>query len=162
LIIVLAMAACLPAIAQQKTTPRSAPDFTLTALDGKQVRLSDYSGDVVLLDFWATWCVPCRTEIPRFVSFQNKFAKQGFQVIGISMDDNTAPVRRFYAELNMNYPVALGTEKVATAYGGVLGLPLTYLIARDGRIVGEYDGSADLNKMEQQIEHLLQQQAARN
>lgn len=141
-------------ISQEKPA-RRASNFTLTTLDGKGLHLSDYSGKVVLLDFWATWCVPCQTEVPRFVSFQNRFEKHGFQVIGISMDDTPDPVRKFYAKYKMNYPVALGNEKVANDYGGVLGLPLTYLVARDGTIVGQYDGSADLDEMEKEIKRVL-------
>lgn len=149
----------LPALGQKDDVPRTAPDFVLTTLDGKQIRLSHYSGKVVLLDFWATWCVPCQTEIPRFVSFQNRFAKQGFQVIGISMDDTSEPVKKFYSKFKMNYPVAIGTERVARAYGGVLGLPLTFLIAPDGRIVERYDSSADLDKVEAEIRKLLRRTA---
>lgn len=143
-------------IGQEKPTPRVAPKFALTTLEGKPLRLSDHSGKVVLLDFWATWCVPCQTEVARFVSFQRQFEKQGFQVIGISMDDTPEPVRKFYATYKMNYPVAMGTDKVANDYGGVLGLPLTYLLARDGTIVKQYDGSADLDVMERDIKRLLE------
>jgi len=133
-----------------------APAFSLTTLDGKPLNSSDYRGQVVLLDFWATWCVPCQTEVPRFVAFQQQFAKQGFRVIGISMDDSPQPVRKFRARYKMNYPVALGTIKVAKAFGGVLGLPRTYLIARDGTIVKQYDGAADLDAMEKDIHRLLE------
>jgi cytochrome c biogenesis protein CcmG/thiol:disulfide interchange protein DsbE len=142
---------------QEKTLPVKAAPFTLAGLDGKPVSLSDHSGKVILLDFWATWCVPCQTEVPRFVAFQNEYGKQGFQVIGISMDDTPVPVRKFYAKYKMNYPVAMGTTKVAEAYGGVLGLPLTFLISKDGRIVKLYDASADFAQMEAEIKSLLKQ-----
>ncbi len=99
-----------------------APDFSLQDLNGQPLELANYRGKVVLLDFWATWCTPCRGEDPSFVEFQNKYREQGLQVIGISMDDGPKPVREFYQEFKMNYPVALGNEKVAKAYGGVLGL----------------------------------------
>jgi peroxiredoxin len=82
----------------QERPARHAPNFALTTLDGKPLHLSDYSGKVVLLDFWATWCVPCQTEVPRFVSFQRQFEKQGFQVVGISVDDTPDPVRKFYSK----------------------------------------------------------------
>lgn len=132
-----------------------APDFSLVALDGKPLRLSDYSGKVVLLDFWATWCVPCQTEVPRFIAFQKHYAQHGFQVIGISFDDSPVPVRSFYKKFKMNYPVALGSPDVAKAYGGVLGLPVTFLIDRDGTIVKQYDGKVDLDAMESEITLLL-------
>lgn len=141
---------------QEKSAPRTAPDFDLKDLTGKQLRLSDYRGKVVLLDFWATWCAPCQTEVPRFVAFQNEYGKNGFQVIGISMDDAPEPVRKFYTKFKMNYPVAMGTEKLADDYGGVLGLPLTFLIGRNGHIVKRYDGSADLNQMELDLKKLLE------
>jgi len=143
----------------QEKPARHAPNFALTAIDGKPLHLSDYTGKVVLLDFWATWCVPCQTEVPRFVSFQKHYERRGFQVVGISLDDTPEPVRKFYARYKMNYPVALGTAKVANSYGGVLGLPLTYLIARDGTIVKQYDGSADLDEMEKDIGRLLEASA---
>ena len=152
--------ACDLATGQEKRMPDKAAPFTLTGLDGKPVRLSDFKGKVILLDFWATWCVPCQTEVPRFIAFQNKYGDQGFQVIGISMDDTPYPVRKFYAQYKLNYPVAMGTTKVADSYGGVLGLPLTYLIARNGRIIKQYDASADFEQMEAEIKLLLSQENA--
>ncbi len=134
-----------------------APDFSLTSLDGRQVRLSDYKGKVVLIDFWATWCSPCRTEIPRFVEWQQKYGAQGFQTIGISMDDTVKPVRAFYQEFKLNYPVAMGDEKVAQAYGGVLGLPVNVLVGRDGQIVARYVGMSDLRELETRILQGLQE-----
>jgi thiol-disulfide isomerase/thioredoxin len=134
-----------------------APEFLLTGLDGKPLSLADYRGKVVLLDFWATWCVPCRAEIPHLVDFQKQYGGQGLQVVGISMDDDAKPVHEFYQQFKMNYPVALGTDKVATAYGGVLGLPITFLIGRDGRIVAKYVGETQMPVLEQKIQSLLQQ-----
>jgi len=133
-----------------------APDFLLQDLNGQPLGLANYRGKVVLLDFWATWCMPCRGEIPHFVEFQDKYRDQGFQVVGISMDDGPKPVREFYQEFKMNYPVALGNEKVAEAYGGVLGLPVTFLIGRDGRVAAKYVGEVQLPTLEQGIESLLQ------
>jgi len=133
-----------------------APEFSLTDLDGKPLRLADYQGKVVLLDFWATWCVPCRAEIPHFVDFQNQYREQGLQVVGISMDDDAKPVREFYQQFKMNYPVALGTDKVAAAYGGILGLPITFLIGRDGRIAAKYVGETQMPVVEAEVKALLQ------
>ncbi len=155
LVTALLCAFTLLAGAQQKSVPKTAPDFALTTIDSKPLKLSAYRGKVVLLDFWATWCVPCQTEVPRFVSFQNQYGKEGFQVIGISMDDSPAPVRRFYSQYKMNYPVALGTSAVAESYGGVLGLPITFLLDRNGTIVKRYEGKADLDEMEDDVKRLL-------
>src|SRR5215471_17519267 len=83
----------------------AAPDFSLTDIDGKKLNLADFKGKVVLLDFWATWCTPCREEIPHFVELQKQYGPQGLQVIGISMDDDGKPVKKFYEEFKMNYPV---------------------------------------------------------
>lgn len=135
-----------------------APAFTLDDLNGQPLSLANYHGKVVLLDFWATWCAPCRTEIPHFVDMQNRLGDQGVQVIGVSMDDGPKPVRDFYAEYKMNYPVGLGTDKVAESYGGVLGLPVLFLIGRDGRIAAKYVGEADMAVVEQQVKSLLQAQ----
>src|SRR5215471_16755665 len=121
----------------------SAPDFTVTDINGKKLSLANYRGKVVLLDFWATWCTPCRAEIPHFIDYQNKYAAQGLQVVGISMDDDPKPVRAFYDELKMNYPVAMGSSQLADSYGGVLGLPVTFLIGRDGRIAKKYVGAVE-------------------
>ncbi len=133
-----------------------APDFTLQDLEGKPLDLASYRGQVVLLDFWATWCTPCRGEIPHFVEFQDKYRGAGLQVIGISMDDSPKTVREFYQQLKMNYPVAFGTADMAETYGGVLGLPITFLIGRDGRVAAKYVGEVQMSTLQQRIESLLQ------
>lgn len=142
-------------IRAQERPARQVPDFSLTTLEGKALKFSDYRGKVVLIDFWATWCVPCQTEIPRFVAFQKRYSAQGFQVIGISMDDSPAEVRKFYIKFNMNYPVGLGDAKLADQFGGVLGLPLTFLIIRDGTIFKQYNGNSDVDKMEEDVKLVL-------
>jgi peroxiredoxin len=133
----------------------AAPDFSLTDVDGKPLALSQYRGKVVLLDFWATWCTPCREETPHFVALQEKYRAQGLQIVGLSMDDDAKPVRAFQREFRMNYPVAMGTVKVAESYGGVLGLPVAFLIDRDGRIVTKYSGPVDMPELERQVASLL-------
>ena len=132
-----------------------APDFTLEDLAGKPLQLSRYSGKVVVLDFWATWCGPCRTAIPRFIALQNRYGSRGLQVIGLSLDDSSTPVRKLYQQLGMNYPVALADAALAERYGGILGLPVTFVIDREGRIVLRAEGAGNLAAAEKAVRHLL-------
>jgi len=134
---------------------KQAPKFARTDLNHKRVDLKAYRGKVVMLNFWATWCAPCQVEIPTFVVWQKKYSGQGLQIIGISMDDDPALVRAAYRKLNLNYPVAMGDVKIGDLYGGVLGLPITFLIDRHGEIQAEFQGETDLNKIEAQLQSLL-------
>ena len=133
-----------------------APDFTLSQLSGQPLKLSDYRGKVVLLDFWATWCEPCRVETPFFVELQKKYADQGLQIIGVSMDDSPDPVHGFYQQFKMNYPVVMGNAKLGEEYGGVLGLPIAFLLDREGRIRAKHMGATDASIFEKEIANLLQ------
>jgi thiol-disulfide isomerase/thioredoxin len=133
-----------------------APDFTLAQLaDGKPLTLSSYRGKIVLLDFWATWCIPCREEIPHFVELQEKYGDQGLQIIGVSMDDSPDPVRPFAQQFRMNYPIVMGNAKIGEEYGGVLGLPIAFLLDRDGRIVKKHIGATAAEVFESEITFLL-------
>jgi cytochrome c biogenesis protein CcmG/thiol:disulfide interchange protein DsbE len=132
-----------------------APDFTITDLSGQTVKLSDYRGDVLLLDFWATWCGPCRMEIPGFVQLQDRYRDQGLRILGISMDDDAQPVHQFYQQFHMNYPVAMGNDRLGELYGGIIGLPTTFLIGRDGRIYDKVAGAVDASRFEEEIKMLL-------
>ena len=132
-----------------------APEFSLPQLSGQQLHLSDYRGKLVLLDFWATWCDPCREEIPHFVELQNKYRDQGLQIVGISMDDGPEPVRDFYQRFKMNYPVVMGNATTGELYGGILGLPIAFLIGRDGRIYSKHIGATDISIFEREIATLL-------
>lgn len=132
-----------------------APDFSLPDLTGQRLDLSSYRGKVVLLDFWATWCDPCRDEIPHFVDLQNKYGGQGLQIIGVSMDDGPEPVRDFYHRFKMNYPVVMGNAKMGELYGGILGLPIAFLIGRDGRIRAKHIGATDISVFEKEIKAAL-------
>jgi len=133
----------------------SAPGISLTDIEGKRLDLADYKGKVVVLDFWATWCGPCRAEIPGFVMMQEKYASQGFSMIGISMDDEAAPVVDFYKEFKMNYPVAVGNQRIGELYGGILGLPTTFVIGRDGRIYAKHTGGINPAIIEEEVQQLL-------
>lgn len=131
------------------------PDLTLTDLNGEKLNTASYKGKVVVVNFWAAWCGPCTAEIPRFMALQRKYSRQGLQVIGISIDDVPGQLRAFYRKLKMNYPVVPGGEKTADAYGGVLGLPTTFVIGREGRLRAKYEGSTDFKKLEDEITALL-------
>jgi thiol-disulfide isomerase/thioredoxin len=132
------------------------PDFALTGADGSSIRLSDYRGKVVLLNFWATWCPPCRAEIPWFVEFQRTFGKQGLAVIGVSLDeDGWKVVRPYLDKQKMNYAVGIGGEWLAQKFGGVESLPETLLIGRDGRIVRRHAGIVSRSEYEREIQDLL-------
>ncbi len=132
-----------------------APDFSLTDLRGKKLDLASYRGKVILLNFWATWCGPCRTEIPLFIELQNKYRNRGLQLVGISLDDDERPVRDYYRQLKMNYPVAVGDANLAERYGGILGLPVSLVIGCDGRIYSRHTGKADVSLIEQEVARLL-------
>lgn len=132
-----------------------APPFSLADLNGRKLELADHKGKVVLLDFWATWCGPCRIEIPGLVRLQERYRDQGLVVIGISLDESPEPVREFYREFGMNYAVAMGTDRVTELYGGILGLPTTFLIGRDGRIYSRHIGATDVSVFEGEVKELL-------
>jgi len=133
-----------------------APDFELQNLEGKPVRLSDFRGKAVLLNFWATWCAPCKIEMPWFVDLQKQYAAQGLQVIGIAMDDSgTETVAKFAKQMGVNYPVLLGKEAVGDAYGGVEFLPTTFIIDRQGKVVERIFGLAGRSEFEDNIKKAL-------
>jgi peroxiredoxin len=136
---------------------RTAPDFALTDLSGKTVRLADFKGEIVLLDFWATWCAPCREEIPDFVELQKQYAEKGFTFLGISLDEEgAAVVKPFTQELGINYPVVIGNTQVSAAYGGIQALPTAFLIGRDGRILEAFVGDRAKADFERAIRSALQ------
>ena len=133
-----------------------APEFALKDADGKTVRLSDYKGKVVLLDFWATWCGPCKIEIPWFIDFERTYKDKGFAVIGVAMDEEGwTVVKPFISELSINYRILQGTDATASLYGGVDALPTTFLIDRDGKIVATHVGLTGKDDFEDGIKKLM-------
>ena len=134
---------------------KSAPEFLRNDLDGLPVDLAALHGRVVLLNFWATWCASCQVEILRFTGWQSKYAADGLRVIGVSMDDDSDLVASLVRERAVNYPVVMGDEQIGLLYGGVLGLPVTWLIDRRGIVRSQFKGDADLDAMESAIQRLL-------
>jgi peroxiredoxin len=136
---------------------KKAPDFELPDYTGKTVRLADYKGKVVFVNFWATWCGPCKYEIPMFVDLQQKYGAQGLAFLGISVDDEASALKPFVDQYKMNYPVlvGLGREQVQEAYGPMLGIPVTVVIGRDGNMCTRYFGLRPKDRFEADIKALL-------
>jgi thiol-disulfide isomerase/thioredoxin len=132
-------------------------DFTMKDLDGKDVSLSSFKGKVVLLNFWATWCGPCKAEIPGFVELQNQYGKDGLIVVGYSVDDEAPKARAFANEYKINYPVllGLGREDVQEAYGPIWGIPASFIISREGKVCQKHLGIAPKAVFEKEIKALL-------
>lgn len=140
----------------QVESGKPAPDWTLQDLDGKTVRASDFKDKVVILDFWATWCPPCRAEIPGFVELQKKYQAQGLRIVGVSVDQASADtVKSFVQKSGINYPVVLADTNVVAAFGGIDGLPTTFIIDRGGRIIKRHLGFTETSEMESEIKPLL-------
>ena len=136
---------------------KPAPDFTLKDANGTAVRLSDFRGKVVLLNFWATWCGPCTLEIPWFVEFEQQYKSKGLEVVGVSMDeDGWQVIKPYIAEHKVNYRILLGDDSVSQLYGGVDSLPTTFIIDREGRFAfSPHVGLAGKNEYLSEIQTLL-------
>jgi len=138
----------------------TAPDFALKDADGKTVRLSDYKGKVVLLDFWATYCGPCKIEIPWFMDFERKHKDQGFSELGVDMDEEGwDAVKPFVNDVGINYRIVVGNDATADMFGGIEALPTTFLIDRDGKIAAVHVGLTSKGDFENAIDQLLQKPA---
>jgi peroxiredoxin len=134
----------------------AAPAWELKDIKGNTVKLSDFKGKVVIVDFWATWCPPCRAEIPHFVKLQDKYAKQGLVIVGISVDEGGAEVVSSFAKANkINYPIALGNQDVAEQYGATDGIPTTFVIDRKGNVIAKHLGFTDPDIFENEIKSVL-------
>lgn len=133
---------------------KKAPYFELKDLNGKTVKLSDFSGKVVVLDFWATWCGPCKKGIPEFVELQKTYSKQGVTIVGVALDDYDA-VKKFYKDYQMNYPVLMGTNDIVKLYGGIRGIPTAFIVGKDGTIRQRYEGYRPKEIFEKEIKTAL-------
>jgi len=152
LLVGICIACCSPeAFAGDSLVNRKAPEFARKDLNGARLDLKSFRGKIVLLNFWATWCAPCQLEMPVFAQWQRQYGPLGLQVIGISIDDTPAPVRSLLSRLLLNYPVAMGDATLGERYGGVLGLPLTYLIDKDGVVRAVFQGDVDVNTIEREL-----------
>ncbi len=147
----------------ETSSPRSvkaprpaAADFTVTSINGAPVSLASLKGKVVLLDFWATWCGPCVYEIPAFINLKNKYGKDGFEIIGLSVDRDKSAVTDFVREKGINYPVAFADGDLQEKYGGIRGIPTTFLIDRSGRIADKIVGAHEESFFDKKIKKLLE------
>jgi peroxiredoxin len=140
------------------TEEATAPEFVLTSLDGQQVRLSQYRGKVVILDFWATWCPPCKLELPHFIELYKEFRQDGLEIIGVSLDRiGQQEVSAFVKEWKIPYTVVMGNGAVVKSYGGIRGIPTTFVIGKDGKIYRKYVGYRKKEVFEKDVLKLLKQ-----
>jgi len=132
-------------------------NFTLKDANDRDVALSQYKGKVIVIDFWATWCGPCKVEIPHFVEFQEKYGKAGLQIVGISVDDTADKLAPYIRDMKMNYPVLQGLDhdEVQDAYGPIVGIPVSVMISRDGKICATHTGLTGKDVFEREIKALL-------
>ncbi len=139
--------------AESKFKP--APDFTLVSIKGDTIKLSNYKGKVVILDFWATWCPPCKEEIPHFKKLFAEKGEEGLVVIGIVVNDELAEVKKFVNKNAVNYPIVMGTAQIEKAYGGINAIPTTFLIGKDMTIRQKVVGYREFSFFQKEVEKLL-------
>jgi len=144
------------AAVKAETSRKAAPDFSLKDADGKVVKLSDYKGKVVLLNFWATWCGPCKIEIPWFIEFEQNYRDKGFAVLGVAMDEEGwSAVKPYVIAHKVNYRMVIGDDMTAQMYGGVDSLPTSFLIDREGRTAAVHIGLVSKKVYQDDIAQLL-------
>jgi thiol-disulfide isomerase/thioredoxin len=156
-LLLLIVAAAAPARAQDnphKLVGHPAPAFALKDFQQKTIHLSQYRGKVILLNFWASWCAPCQAEMPTFAQWQSQYRGK-LQVIGVNMDDEMPKAEAVARKLKVNYPLVVGTAHMGEAYGGIYGLPVTFLIDAHGRIRAEYQGGNHVSQIHAEIQNLL-------
>jgi thiol-disulfide isomerase/thioredoxin len=153
-VIVTLLLLLIPGLARAQNA--RAPSLVLRDINGRSIRLSDYRGKVVVLNFWATWCPPCRAEIPELIKWQEKYRRQGLQVIGVTYPPQTlSEVRRFVRREKVNYPVGLGTQKMMLLFTQSDTLPMTIVIGKDGRVRDVIEGIILPQEFEEKIKPLL-------
>ncbi len=136
--------------------PVAVPALELTDLDGHTLSLAGLKGKVVIIDFWATWCPPCREAIPDLIDLKKQYGPRGLEVVGISLDENAERILpRFVHDFGINYPVVIGSEEIAAAFGGILGLPTTFIVDREGMVRSRFMGYIDRKRMEAALAGLL-------
>ena len=148
--------ATTPGVGEVGRTESRVPDFSVQDLDGRTVRMSDFRGQVVLIDFWATWCGPCRMSIPHLIDLYNEYSSKGFTVLGISLDQRgPTVVRPFVATNKIPYPVVMGDQATVQKFGSVRAIPTAFLVDPEGYIVGRYEGLRDKRFFQKEIEKAL-------
>jgi peroxiredoxin len=145
-----------PAMSKDFGLGKKAPEFSLKDVSGAEIKLSDFKNKVVIIDFWATWCPPCRQEIPHFIGLYSQYKGQGLEIIGIALDQNgEKTVKEFSAKNKINYTVLLGNNEVSDLYGGIEAIPTTFILDKDGNIRKKYIGYNEKKVFERDIKELL-------